>query len=256
MKFFDCNAFLGLPARREVYAPAPTAAELISEMDFCGVDQAIAWHIAQFDASPQLGNQLISAEISHGIGTSGQPRLYGCWSILPNQAREFPPFADFLQQMRAARIVALRAFPTAHHFLLNAVAMGSWLEPMIIHRVPLLLSVARGADWNIAYNLLSEFPNLVCIICDHGCWGEDRYFRPLIERYPNVYVDTAAYLLDGGIESFVADYGPQRMLYGSGFPASHFGGMMLAIRHARISEEAKTAIAGANLQRILSEVCW
>ena len=92
------------------------------------------------------------------------------------------------------------------------------------------------------------------MICDHGCWGEDRRFRPLVERYPNVYVDTAQYLLDGGIEAFVQDYGAERMLYSSGFPRSHFGGMMLALKHARISEEAKAAIAGKNLDRIFAEV--
>lgn len=250
MKFFDCNAFLGLPARREIYPPAKGATEFLSEMDFCGVDRALVWHAAQFDASPHIGNELLAAEIAP------HPRLCGCWSLLPNQAHEFPPFETFLAQMHSARIAALRVFPTAHHFLLNRVAMGSWLEPMVTFRVPLLVSVARGADWNIVYSLLSEFPDLVCIICDHGCWGEDRYFRPLIERYPNVYVDTAAYLLDGGIERFVEDYGPGRLLYGSGFPVAHFGGMMLAIRHARIDENAKAMIASGNLERILSEVCW
>ena len=47
-------------------------------------------------------------------------------------------------------------------------------------------------------------------------------FRPLLERYPNFYVDTAQYLLDGGIESVVTDYGAGRMLFGSGFPEQLF----------------------------------
>jgi hypothetical protein len=181
-------------------------------------------------------------------------RLVGCWSILPNQAMEFPPPEVFFQEMRLKRIRALRAFPISHHFFLNGVAMGSWLEAMVARRVPLLLSVARGANWDIAYNLLEEFPELVCVICDHGCWGEDRRFRPLVERYPHVYIDTAQYLLDGGIEAFVADYGPERMLFGSGFPDSYLGSMMLALIHAKISEQAKASIASGNLERILGEV--
>jgi hypothetical protein len=249
MEFFDCNAFIGLPARREVYQPAPTAQDILAEMDYCGVSKALVWHIAQQDASPHTGNPLLTRLIQ------STPRLYGCWSILPNQAHEFPAFDVFLKEMRQARVVALRAFPNDHRFMLNEVAMGSWLAPAVAHKLPLFLSVARGADWHILYAMLAEFPNLVCVICDHGCWGEDRRFRPLIERYPNVYVDTSQYLLDGGIESFVSDYGPQRMLYGSGFPASHFGGMLLAIKHARISDEAKQAIASKNLERILMEVC-
>jgi len=94
---------------------------------------------------------------------------------------------------------------------------------------------------------------LVCVICDHGCWGMDRMFRPLLERYPNVHVDIAQYLLDGGIECLVADYGARRILFGSGFPESYMGGMMLALKHARIPDEAKIAIAGENLERILGE---
>jgi predicted TIM-barrel fold metal-dependent hydrolase len=78
-------------------------------------------------------------------------------------------------------------------------------------------------------------------------------FRPLLERYPNVYVDTAQYLLDGGLEALVADYGARRVLFGSGFPESYMGGMMMALRHARLPEAAKTAIAGGNLARILEE---
>lgn len=250
MKFFDCNAFIGLPARVEIYQPAPTAETILAEMDFCGVERALVWHIAQFDAAPRLGNELLKQAIQ------SHPRLSGCWCVLPNQAHEFPPFEQFLAAMRQAGVTALRAFPVDHHFLLNRVAMGSWLEPMVTHRVPLFLSVARGANWDILYALMNEFPELVCVVCDHGCWGEDRRFRPLIERYPHVYVDTSHYLLDGGIEAFVQDYGPERMLYGSGFPATHFGGMMLAIRHAKISDDAKEAIAAKNLERLLAEVIW
>ena len=91
------------------------------------------------------------------------------------------------------------------------------------------------------------------MICDHGCWGQDRLFRPLLERYPNVHIDTSQYLLDGGIESLVADYGAGRLLFGSSFPESYLGGMMLTLRHARISEEAKAAIAAGNLERILAQ---
>jgi uncharacterized protein len=248
MVYFDCNAFMGRPARREIYPPAPGAADILAEMDYCGVEKALVWHAAQLDASPKAGNDLLIEAIQL------HPRLYGCLAALPNQAKEFPPFDDLLESMSRGRIVAIRAFPLDHHFFLNRVAMGWWIEPMVSHRIPLFLSVEHGCDWAIVYSLLEEFPDLVCVICDHGCWGEDRRFRPLIERYPHVYIDTSNYLLDGGIEAFVSDYGPDRMLYGSGFPRCHFGGMMLAIQHARISEIARTAIAGGNLERIIQEV--
>ncbi len=247
LSFFDCNVFFGLPARRPL-APVPAVEDLLVEMDRAGVGKALVWHIAQHDASPQIGNQLLAEAIKP------HPRLVGCWTVLPNQAREFPPPAAFFQQMRAARVMALRVFPDSHRFLANAVSMGDLLEPMVARRIPLILSLRRGVDWPAIYALLAEFPDLVCAICDHGCWGMDRMFRPLLERYPRVYVDTAQYLLDGGLEALVADYGPDRLLFGSGFPESYWGGMMLALRHAQIPDEAKAAIAGGNLERMLAEV--
>ena len=84
--------------------------------------------------------------------------------------------------------------------------------------------------------------------------GQDRYFRPLIERYPRFYVDTTRYECDGGIAAFCRKYGPERMLFGSGFPDIPFFGGVLTLMHADIPDGAKEAIAGGNLRRLLEEV--
>jgi uncharacterized protein len=246
MTYFDCNAFFGLPAQRSL-APVGSADAVLAEMDRAGVDRALVWHIAQHDVAPQTGNDLLAQAIS------SHERLVGCWTLLPNQAREFPAPASLFEEMQANRIVALRVFPDSHRYLLNAVSMGEVLEAMTARHIPLLLSVKRGISWRGVYDVLAEFPTLTVVVCDHGCWGEDRMFRPLLERYPNVAVDTAQYLLDGGIEALVTDYGAERLLYGSGFPESYFGGMMMALQHARISPEAKEAVAHGNLERLLAQ---
>jgi uncharacterized protein len=245
LHFFDCNVFFGTPAGSSLVT-VPTAESLLAEMDRAGIERALTWHIAQHDASPWLGNSFVAE------ATACHPRLTGCWTILPNQAREFPAPDRFIADMRAARIAALRVFPASHKYLLNGVAMGNWLDMMVQQRVPLFLSLRRGIDWPAIYSLLAEFPRLTCVICDHGPWGADRLFRPLLERYENVYVELSQYMLDGGIESLVADYGPERVLFGSGFPESYMGGMMLALKHSQIGADAKQAIAAGNLERILA----
>jgi hypothetical protein len=117
MQFFDGNAFFGLPMKASL-APVPTAQGFLEEMERAGIGRALVWHIAQHDASPQLGNQLLTEAI--------QPhaRLWGCWTIMPNQAKEFPTPQHFFEEMKAAKIAALRVFPAAHRFLLNALSMG------------------------------------------------------------------------------------------------------------------------------------
>ena len=173
MRFFDCNAYFGLPAKRPP-APVPTVEMLLAEMDRAGVEKALAWHIAQHDASSRIGNQLLADAIRP------HPRLVGCWTLLPTHTHEFPPLPVFFRQMKEARIAAVRIFPGSHHFLANAVSMGNILAPMVERRIPLFVSVRRGINWRDIYALLAEFPDLVCVICDHGSWGMDRLFRPLI----------------------------------------------------------------------------
>ncbi len=98
------------------------------------------------------------------------------------------------------------------------------------------------------------FPKLTLIFVGHGCWGEDRYFRPMIEKYENMYIDTSRYEVDGGIAEFCRIYGPYRMLFGTNFPYTPMAGAMMTLMHADIPDDAKEAVASGNLQRILSEV--
>ena len=98
------------------------------------------------------------------------------------------------------------------------------------------------------------FPKLTCILCDIGLWGADRYFRPLIEAYPNIHVEISQYWLDGGIEDFVAKYGPRRLVFGTGLPLLDYGGMMLSLKHAEIDEAHRQLIAAGNMETMLGQV--
>lgn len=245
--FFDVNVFIGRPATA-VPRPAPTAMDLLAEMDRNGVDRALVWHIAQHDYAPTTGNDLLAEQIAP------HDRLLGCWTLLPTCLPEFPKPDELVVRMKDNRVRALRVFPEPHRYLLRREVFGPIFDVMIERRIPLILSNARGASWQAIYDLLADLPELVCVVSDHGCWGADRWFRPLMDRYQDVYVDLSDYLLDGGIESLVADYGASRLLYGSGFPMQYPGGMMMAILHSEISPRDKKAIASGNLDRMLGEV--
>ena len=248
MNFFDCNCFIGLPANG-ILRPITTAAALLGQMDRSGVSKALVWHVAQRDYSEVAGNKLLADALA-GQGS----RLAGCWSILPVHTHELPAPDEFFAQMAGANVRALRAFPRLHRFMLRNEVFGEMLQAMAARRIPLMLSVAGGATWEDVYDMMAEFPELVCIVCDVGSWGPDRLFRPLIERYPNVCVEISEYILDYGIDDLVHNYGSRRLLYGSGFPAADHGGMMLALKHAEIEEDQKEDIASKNIERILGAV--
>ncbi|KKM28028.1 hypothetical protein LCGC14_1568820 [marine sediment metagenome] len=250
MRFLDCNAAIGLPQNAPAcgrFGGGAGADEMLAAMDRAGIERSLVWHVAQRDQDAVTGNRLLADAIA------GRERLIGCWSLLPSQSPELPPADGWFAEASAAGVKAMRAFPKEHRYLLRPEVVADVMERMLAARMPLILSLA-AVTWDQVSDLLAAFPELTVILADMGCWGPDRYFRPLIERYPNTYIDISDYLLDGGIESFVGDYGPGRMLFGSGFPTRYHGGMMLALAHAEIPEQARRAVAAGNLERLLSEV--
>jgi hypothetical protein len=249
--YFDCNAAIGAPMAGLV-APCLTADALLAEMDWCGVARALVWHVLMREQSPTVGNGILSAAIA------GQPRLVGAWAILPPQTGELPLWPQMGAAMQQAGIRALWAFPDEHRYLLNRVTFGRWLDEVAARRIPLLLPrnsplrTSPSSMWRDIYALLADYPTLTLIIAAHGCWGEDRYFRPLLEAYPNVHLDISRYEVDGGLCGLVSRYGPERLLFGSAFPETPMGGARLMLARAAIGDEARRLIAGGNLDRLLA----
>ena len=254
MEIFDCNVCLGLPYTPSVPTEAYTekAEALLDRMDFCGIDRALVRHISMEEESPLVGNQLVIQE------TVSFSALQPSWAILPPQTGELDTPEEFVARMKANGVRALWAFPSKHHYLLNGTTFGELFEIMIQRRIPLFVSTkecSNGVEgFAMIEALLRDFPKLIVIATDHGCWGQDRLFRPLIERYENFYIDTSRYELAGGIRDFCDRYGPYRMLFGTGFPEIPMGGALLTLTHAEISDQAKEAIFGGNLRRLLQEV--
>ena len=241
--FFDCDAGFGramVPAMRY----AATAGELLEEMDFCGIAEALVYHVAIRDDAPAVGNELVLK------GISGQPRLHAMWALAPPQTGEFPAPDQFAAQMKEHDIKALRAYPDQHRYLLNGVTFGPIFEIMIAANIPLMLA----GDWRLITELLGEFPRLTVIALQQTNHGQDRYFRPLLEKYPNLFISTTCYECDGAIPELCQEYGSQRLLFGTGYPEVPMGGAVLTLLHCGLPQQDIEAIAASNLKRLLGGV--
>lgn len=242
-EYFDCCAGYGYFEVAPL-KPASTCRELLAEMDACGIARALVYHALQKDGSPQMGNRVLTEELAD------EARLAPTWTLLPPETGEFPGPHDLPRRMAEAGVRALRAFPKEHRYLLSGRSLDGLLGAISERRIPLLL---QSAPWEMVEALLRDFPRLTLIACAHGPWGEDRYFRPLIERFPRLCVDTSRYEVNSGIAEFCRRYGPDRLLFGSGYPAVPPGGPRLALDGADIDDTARAAIAAGNLDRLLSE---
>jgi len=248
LDLFDANVFVGQRVRGG-YRPAVSAADLLEVMDSYGIRRALTWHIAQLEYDANEGNQMLADLVR------GHDRLAGCWTILPPQTRELKPARELTAAMAASGVRALRLFPDDHHYAANRVTLGPLLDHLVERRIPLLVSLTHpGMSWGSTYKLLEDFPELTCILCDTGIWGQDRYFRPLLERYPRVLVETSLLSLgDGVVEALVRDYGAARLIYGSGFPDREPEAAILQLLHSEIPDADRKAIAAGNLDRLFRE---
>ena len=243
MDLFDCNCCFG-PMARPAERYAPDAAALLAEMDFCGIDRALPYHVGmRFGVAHEWNDRLVRE-------VAALPRLQPTWTILPAQTGEMPAPAALLAAMRASGVRALRAFPDEHHYRLNRATFGELFDLLSERRVPLFVKqniVAIG-------DLVAEFPRLIVVAVNQGPHSLERYLRPLMDRHANLHVETSHYMVAGLIEESVERYGPHRLLFGSGFPDVCSGAALLRLARAEIDDDARAAIAGANLERLLSEV--
>jgi predicted TIM-barrel fold metal-dependent hydrolase len=238
--FFDCNCWYGRPPRPP-FRFAGSPAELLEQMDFCGIGAALAYHVNQRFGAPQVYDRVALEDLR------GQPRLFPVRTLLPPQTGELPAPDALLAELRRDGVRAVRAFPCEHRYRLDGLTFGPHLEMLAAHRIPLLVK----ADCLAIADLLRDCPELTVIAMSQGPHSLERFLRPILDRYTNLHLDTSGLLVEGLIEDFVARYGAERLVFGSGFPDNAAGGAQLHLLGAEIAEADRAAIAGGNLQRLL-----
>lgn len=247
-KFFDVNIWIGkfINDDRKI---SITVKELIYEMSLLNIEKGIVYHISQRDVHPLIGNEKLIKEISN------EKKLYGILTLLPFQTQEVRvyPFKD----LRNKKIVGFNFFPKKHNYILNKITFGDFLAELEERKFPIFLDLMSGfsLDYADIYSILCDFPNLTCILCNIGIWNRDRLTWPILEKFPNVYLESSLLSLnEGNLEETVKKFGSERILFGSGFPERYFESSILQLVHAEISENDKEKIAYKNIERIIKEI--
>jgi uncharacterized protein len=243
MRLLDATAGFG-PYRTRVFRSARSAAELVEELEFCGIERALVCHTAQRFDHPVSGNKRLLREIE------GCPSLSPTWTILPTATGEQPSPEQLLADMRTHGIKALRLFPHDHRYFLDALTWQDQLSIYAERRIPLF--VKAGLD-RIA-DLLRAFPTATVITDTQGANPLDRYAWPLLDAYPSLHYETSGYLTAGAIEACCKRFGAQRLLFSSGFPDYASGAALLTLAGADLAAADREAIAFGNMERLLDAV--
>jgi predicted TIM-barrel fold metal-dependent hydrolase len=254
LSWWDCNARVGRSASNPACAPT-TAAELLAVMDEYGIDHALVHHAVARENSAALGNDWLESE----LGSSGSKRLHRCWVLLPPATGELPPVPELLRQMRRSGVQGVRLCPNNAIFLATPWSVGALLDPLQAHRVPLFLDfdtrqiLEDRTDWRAVYELGRTYPELPLIVVAPGL-KENRVTYPLLEALPNLRFDLSTGWQHRRIQDITERFGAGRLLFGTNLPLYDPGGVIACLASAEISDADRAAIAGGNLQALLSDV--
>jgi predicted TIM-barrel fold metal-dependent hydrolase len=247
LAFFDVNCAIGrtrLPSPRVL----ATARDLLDEMRFHGIRAALVSHAVARESSPRMGNALLSEE------TAPHPELLACWTVLPPSTGEMPGPDALTQEMRARGVRAVRMYPDVHGYRFTHDSCGDLLAVLERERAPLLLTMQREnlqrSDWDEIADACTRHPALP-IVLTRVSWRIDRLLFPLLERLPNLFVETSFYQGHRAIEEYCRRFGATRLLFGTHLPVCAPGASLMPITHADLPDEQKAAIAGGNLRRLL-----
>lgn len=252
MQWFDAECRLGTFRLHQPKAPT-TAQALVGELEANGISRALVYHADAIGYDPMEGNQRLLAAIK------GWPQLEPCWVVLPHHTGEMPPSDAVVRMMLDAGVSAARIFPRTFRVPFRVWALDALLSALAAHRIPLWVDFGHqgwseeAIDFEGLYEIAQAFPELPIVLVRPNI-GTERGLYPLMERCPQLYVETSYYTVHRGIERLSLTFGPQRILFGTGLPDRAPGPAITALSYSALTPSARSAIAGGNLTRLLSQV--
>ena len=243
--YFDCNAVVG-QRKMKPRAARWTTEHLLEDMDLAEIAGALIVHGLALDYDVLYANARLAAEVQ-----KSPDRLCGLWCIGPIGEPGFHATADeMLRAMEAEDVRAVRILPTG--LSLHPDFMGGTLEVLQHHRIPTLLEAGwGGADpFSTFHDLLSRYAKLPVVLLN-ASWGQQRHIHRLMALHDNLHLEFSSYQSNRAVERYVAEFGDERLLFGSGMTDKSPGAARAYIDYAQISEESRRKIAGGNLKRLL-----
>ena len=256
MKIIDCSACIGeapinrliinhenYPVYEKVRQPKD-AADLLSEMDYNGIDEAVVYNASMMNTALPHANARLLSDPANYTG-----RLHGAIAVAPEFLDESFTPENIFAAVKKYDLFGVRANPKANRYMFDKITMGDTAAMLTEKRIPVYLSPSDG--WEQVFDIMKEFPSLTAIITNYGLWGSDGYVYPLVKAYKNLYIDMSDFQEVYGIEAFVKRFGSERMLFGTNYPMDNMGGPLATLLGSKISAADKENIAHANAERLL-----
>jgi predicted TIM-barrel fold metal-dependent hydrolase len=219
--------------------------QLLAMMDRFGIEQAVVTHTQSWLYAPALGNAQVTALVQD------QPRLRACWVLLPDTCAETEPAADFVSSALCTGVAAVRAYPRDHGYRLDGADAAPLLHALAAAGLPLIVN-ADQLNWERIEIIAARHPSLELVVTRTN-YRSLREIAGVLGRRSRVRVTLAGLLSHCGLEWIVRQFGPARVVFGTGWPERDPAEAVARLLWSELGDAEVAAIGSANLHRMLAE---
>lgn len=252
---FDANAYLG----KWPYWPTPrsTAAEIVDELRGLSIDRASVCSTRSIFVNWEDGNCETEA------AAKSFPEMLVPFACLGTQelSHAWRPLDYGFERYAARGFRGIRLYPQHHSYhLLFESFIDAILEVAAGRHWPVVLPLRVLMNWGvpsldpgIMHAIVTRHSRVVWILAGVNYLHELQMATSLMLQFPTVHLETSCVMGYAAVEKTVQRCGHTQVLFGSGLPLQQGGASLSKIMHAAISDEAREAILGGNLQRLIGD---
>lgn len=254
MKYFDANAMIGAhfgPREGKFFE----VSDLLEEMDFFGIDEALVYHGLAREYDLAVGNTKLITDLS------ATPRLHPCWVVGFHYGGAISP-GELIKSALDNNVKAVRLFfgsRLSHSMLFDMLSHQELFEKLAWHRFPTLIEFEDSTQL-LAHHILqldqmlTAFPDLPIVLSAPKIWTELKLIYPRMDKYSNLCLEISGFHGNGLIEDMVKRFGACRLLFGTRFPWFSGGQVKIALAYADISEKERESITWDNLTTLIGRI--
>ncbi len=246
LSLFDVQAGFGGPTA--LPTPTVTASEWIAQMRQLDIGEAVVRFVPDEGVrDPRAANRELYAVCQ------AHPELRPCPILLPSGGQDVPSEQEQVAEAISHGAGAALLRPTADYWHFEEWSGGPLLRALEERRLPAFCSVGKVTLPQVA-DLAGRYPKLPLILAEVQ-YLQHRSLVPLLAAFPNAYLSVGSnYVVYQGLETLVATVGPDRLLFGTGFPHAEPMGAITMLTYADLSPEVKAQIGMQNLQRLIEGI--
>lgn len=228
-------------------APVP-ADELAADMARLDIGRALVRiEPTDLDSSPSMSLQLL------GEICSVREAFVPCPVMIPDSGADVPSAE---QQVDAA--IANGAGAAVVRPARDGWSLEPWccdpLFAVLQHRRLPVLCLLDQVGYSALAALAGRFPDLPFMLGGVG-YRDHRIQVPLLRQFPNIHLAFGGrYCVHHGIEHLTAELGPDRILFGTGWPQSEPMCAISYLLYADIPNQTKALIGAGNMERLVKGI--